>query len=489
MSFKIFSLQLLGKIKPTESIEKKRDSLISDFNEYNEVENSEELKKFLELETYVNSNEFKKNKSEIESLQFKGSKEYNSLKELEKLKKAKKIKNYFKIDGSTNLKKYEELSGSQKITDYNELSEYVKNGKFAKEKSDFKAEQKSKKEKNRFEESEAFKKYSRYKQLKSDSDIKFFFKFGKSSLYKNYLDVKVSTDLKRYYELTEYVESEEFKERKTYLEDKSKWQKTEDYSKQQEFLTMKKLPHLVKYFSYKGGNAFDFFKKWEISFEDDFSNSKPDVEKWSGKTYIAEKMLGDNYSLAGDLQVYTDGENIKTNNKLVIETRKEKKVGKVWNIASGFMPVELDYTSGIVSSWPVFWQEDGIFEAKIKFSPVKQVVSSFYLSGEQNMPRINLLETGIKNRVGIISSTNGKTDFSGLDISNLGKGKWYIFTIEKEGSNFIWKINESEVYRTQSSAIKGKLCLNASTLVVNEIPGSQLPVTFEIDWVKCYRKK
>ena len=104
------------------------------------------------------------------------------------------------------------------------------------------------------------------------------------------------------------------------------------------------------------------------------------------------------------------------------------------------------------------------------------------------MPRIALLEAGTKNRVGVISSANGKTEVDGMDISNLKTNKWYIFTIEKEGNSIIWKINESEIFRTQNSAVKGKLHLNASVLVVDEVPGSQLPVSFEIDWVKCYKK-
>ena len=488
MSFKIFSQQLFGKIKPTESIEKRRKSLLDDFNEFTKVESSEELKKYLELEKWVNSDEFKKKKSEIESLQFKGSKEFSSLKEFEKLAKSKKIKNYFKIANSSDLKKFDDLKDSQKVKDYGVLFDYVKKGQFSKDKSDFNSQQKSKKEKVRFEDSDAYNKNSRFKQLKNDGDIKFHLKFNKSSLYKNYLDTKVSSDLKRYNELKELIESEEFKQRKAYLEDKNKWQKTEEYAKQQEYLAMKKLPHLVKYFSYKGSNAFDFFKNWEVSFEDDFKAAKLDETKWSGKTYIADKMLGDNYSMAGDLQVYTDRTNVKTSDKLVLEARKEKKSGKVWQVSSGFLPVELDYTSGIVSSWPSFWQEDGIFEAKIKFAPIKQTVGSLYLSGEQNMPRINFLESGAKNRVGVISSANGKTEFAGLDISNLKKGQWYIFAIEKEGSNIVWKINESEVFRMENSSIKGKLHLSASLLIVDEVPGSQLPAVFEVDWVKCYHK-
>lgn len=488
MSFKIFSLQLSGKIKPTESIENKRKLLLADFEAYKTVENSAELKKYLELEKWVNSDEFKKKKSEIESLHFKGSKEFNVLIELERLKRSKKIKNFFKVEGSADLTKFEKLKDAQKIKEYNELFEYVKTGQFANDKRNYKEQQNSKKEKSRFEETEAFKKYSRFKQLKNDSEIKFFQKFEKSLLYRNYLDVNDSNDLKRYYELKESVESEEFKQRKAYLEDKNKWQKTDEYTRQQEYLALKKQPNLVMYFSYKDGNAFDFFKNWAVTFEDDFTAAKLDEKKWSGKTYIGEKMLGDNYSMAGDLQAYTNGKNTKTLNKLSIEVRKERSTGKVWQQTSGFLPVEMDFTSGIVSSWPSFWQEDGIFEAKIKFSPVKQVVSSFYLTGEHNMPRINILESGAKNRVGIISFANGKPEVDGLDISNLKRDKWYIFTLEKEGSTIVWKINEVEVFRTQTSSFNEQLHLNASVLVVDEIPGSQLPVIFEIDWVKCYRK-
>jgi len=34
-----------------------------------------------------------------------------------------------------------------------------------------------------------------------------------------------------------------------------------------------------------------------------------------------------------------------------------------------------------------------------------------------------------------------------------------------------------------------KLHANASSIVVNDVPASNLPAKFEIGWVKCYRKK
>lgn len=607
MSFKIFKLQLLGRIKPVETVEKQRKNLQDDFFEFKKVESSDELKKYLDLEKEINSETFKKKKAEIEALQFNGSKEFNQLKEFEALKKKRTIKNYFKIAGSSELERFTKLKSSEKLAEYFQLLEYVKEGQFAKEKKEilsqvfkgsveekhwidfkkleksagikafkelensdvlrkhktfgqseklknfiqlgnlpekdkqkqkefkglkndreirsyFKFEKSTKlklyketvdsqllkkydelklfvesdnfkkqeaflKDNKKFEKSGAYKKFTRFKQLGADSDIKFYLAFEKSQLYKNYLDVDESFDLKRYKELDELISSKEFKERKSYLEDKKKWEKTEEFARQSEYLEMKKLPHLVKYFKYMNSADFDFLKSWEVVFEDDFLNPVLNTEKWATAGYIADKLLGDNYSVEGDNYVLTNGKNLKINGKLSIEVRKEKAAAKVWKMPAGFVPVEMDYTSGIISSWKSCWLEDGIFEAKIKFAPVQQIVSSFYLAGEQNIPRVNLLEMGNKNRLGILSLSSGKANVNGMDISNLKKGVWYIFTVEKQGSSFTWKINETEIITVQSPELNTKLHLNASSILVNDVPGAQLPAAFEIDWVKCYRKK
>ena len=253
---------------------------------------------------------------------------------------------------------------------------------------------------------------------------------------------------------------------------------------------MKELPHFVKYFKYKGKSDFDFLKKWELAFEDDFTASKLDSEKWSNVSFISEKLLGDNYSMPGDLHVFANGKNVKTGGRLTLSVKKEKGAGKVWQMSAGFIPVEFDYTSDLVSTNKNFWQEDGIFEAKIKFNPIKQVVSSCYLSGENSTPRINLLEMGTKNQLGVSMLTNsGKVNSTGLNISNLKKGKSYIFTVEKSGSSVIWRINETEVLTIQDSKLNFPLHINAASIVVYDVPGSSLPANFEIDWVKCYSKK
>ncbi len=608
MSFKIFTLQLLGKIQPVEKVESKRKLLLDDYNEFVHVAHSDELKLFFELEKLVISDKFKEKKTEIQSMQFKNSKEYNLLNEYQALKKRKSIRKYFEAMNSAELKRFQTVRDSDKISEYEVLTEYVKEGQFQKDKNEvqrqkykgsveeqhlndflklekspgmkaylkyhnspqlekhakagssgkiikyldlkntpglekpqqkelkslkndpevknyfrfehskdlklykemadshdlkryyelkgyvdndqFKKRVEYLKDNKKFKRSEAFKKWNRYKELSNDPDIKFFIKYEKSQIHKNYLDVKDSFDLKRYVELEEIINSKEFRERKAYLEDKQKWEKTEEHEKEQKYQELKNKPHLVKYFRYKGSDAFAFFSDWEESFIEDFASSKLNNEKWAIMPLWAEKLLGKNYAMPGDLHVYTMGQNIKTRGNLNIETRKEKTSGLVWKMPAGFVPHEFEYTSGMVSSAKSFSQNAGIFEAKILFNPVKEVVSSCVLQTENNRQRVYLLEMGAKNRLGIAETDEkGKLELEGLDISNLKKNKRYIFTLEKSSRNFIWKINETEVLKMERNGIDLPFHIDFMTLVLEQIKDSKLPVQFQVEWVKCYKRK
>lgn len=607
MSFKIFSLQLTGKIKPVSVIEQKRAQLAADYSEFLKTESSNELKAFLELEKWINSDAFKSKKKEIENLSYKGSQEEKQVKEFESLKKSSAIRKYFKVEGSSDLKRFEKERESEKMKNYYELLDYVKEGRFEKESKEIKAqvfkgsveekhwleykklakssgirafleldgsntikkheqvetsekfkkymqlknaadrnkEQKKEfrhlaadseikhyfrferskklklfretsgshdltrynelkiyvesadykkrevflKDKKKFEKSEAFKKLNEYKKLAADETVKFVLKYGKSALYKNYLDVKDSFDLKRYHELDALLQSDEFKKQKAWLEDKKRWEKTEEFRKSQEYQKEKARPEFVKYFKYLDSSDFDCFKNWQVVFEDDFSGGKLNKEKWSTCHAVAEKLLGENYAMPGDLNIFTNGENILTEKGLKILVKKEKAQGKIWKMPAGFVPYEFDYTSGLISSAKSWQFGEGKIEAKIKFDQEKQIVSSFALEGEKVGTRVNLLEMGSRNHVGTSAlSADGKMVSSGLDIANLKKG-YYIFTLEKEGSTYTWKINEMEVLKEEHREMNLPMHLLVSSMVIDEIPASSLPSGFEISWVKCYSKK
>ncbi len=604
MSFKIFSFQLTGKIKPTATIEKQREQLAADYAAFVKTEASEELKAFLELEKTVTSPEFKSKQKEIEGLSYKGSKEEHELKEFEKLKGSSPIKRYFQVEGSADLARFDKERESEKMKRYYALSDYIKEGDFDKEKreiksqvfkgspeekhfSEFKKLSKSKaikayfelngsgalkkhdeleqsekfkrynelknapdnskeakaefrrlkgdseiknwfrferstklklyketrgshdlsryeelkslveskefkereaflKDKGKFEKSEAFKKQQEFKRLSADDAVKFVLKYEKSKLYKNYLDVKDSFDLKRYNELKEIVNSEEFKKQKAWLEDKKRWEKTPRFRQYQEYLKENQQPGLVNYFKYKDSNAFDFFRNWEVVFQDDFSGKTLDAEKWSTCSEVAKKTLGRNYALPGDLAIFTDGANISTGNKLQIISRKEKAEGMVWNMPAGFVPVDFDHTSGMISANADFDFADAVLEAKVKFDPVKSLISSLYLTSADNTSRVNLLEMGKRNHLGFsVLNGNGKVESVGIDISNLKRGS-YIFSLQKLGSKFSWKINETEIHQQENTSLSKASKLAASSLVVDPLVGSG--AAFEVEWVKCYRK-
>ncbi|MFW5755987.1 MAG: hypothetical protein ACOCWK_05255 [Tangfeifania sp.] len=456
--------------------------------EFNKLKKSPGIKAYLDLhnsETLKKHNDFYESEKLKRYFELKDAPKTDKLlkKEYAELKKDPEIKSYLKFEHSKKLKLYHETVDSYNLKRYNELKETIESEEF-KKRVDYL------KDKKKFEKTDAFRKWKRFKELASRDDVKFFLKFEKSSLLRNYYDVKDSMEYRRFLELKEIVSSVDFKTRKEYLEDEKKWEKTDDYSKEQHYLEMKKLPHLVKYFKYKDTNAFSFFREWEVSFEDNFTKNTPDKEKWSTKSLWAENLPGGNHSMPGDLHTFTDGRNIKINDKLIIETRRESAEGMIWKMPAGFVPARFDYTTGILSNNKSFKQKDGIFEAKIKFNPVKEVVSSAMLQGESVSPRIMLLEMGTKNRLGVAHTMNtGKIKVDGLDISNLHKNKWYIFTLEKNGATLTWKINETEVLKLENQKIDFNLHLDLFSLVVFEIPGSKLPVQFETDWVRCYRRK
>ncbi len=608
MSFKLFTLQAFGKLKPTEKIESERAALYADYQGFLDVEKSEELKVYKELEALVNSESFKARKKEIESLQFKGSHEHKDLLEYQKLAKSAKIKGFLQTSSSQELKKFESLKDSAVLKKYYQLKDYVEDGDFQTDKKEitskvfkgspeeghlkefnalkknkgikayfklqnsnqlevhakfanseklssfldlkntadkdkegkkqykdlsrdpdikkyfkfekstilklyketanshdlkrygelqelidseeFRKEKSYLQDKKKFEKSEAHKKQQEFLKLKKESDIVFYLSFEKSKAYKNYLDMKGSFELNRYVELKEKTESKEFLDRKTYLEDKKKWEKSEEYKKQQKFVEMAKQPKFINYFKYLGTDKFDFFKNWEIVFEDTFEASKLDDKKWICSSYWANKLFGENFSQPGDLQCFNSGKNISFKNKqLHLQVKNESKTGKIWNMGAGFQPAKFSYTSDTINTGESFWLDEGIVEAKIKFEPVKEMVSFVYLLGEKASPQINLLEMGAKNRIGAFRMVDGKTEFDGHQVSNLKSGKSYIFGIEKTKGKVVWKINDIVLHEISTIDFNFPVHINLATIVVNEVPSASLPAALTVDWVRCYKKK
>lgn len=439
------------------------------YRNYEKLKGSSELKRYEEL-TKMGGSSGKGNLDEQQSA------------ELKKLEKNTPLQKFLATQKSAELKRFRNIAESGMPDKYSVLKMFVEGNEFQNAKK--KAEAEGKKE---FETTAAFAKLQEFTQLQNSDDLKFYLGFAKSSAYKNYLNRKDSAELKRLEELQKITATVEFKNRVTYLEDSKKWEKMEESAKEKRFLEMKKLPQVLNYLQYKNSSAFDFFKKWELVFEDRFETGKLDTEKWLTKSYWVQETLGQNFSQMGDLQAFSEGKNIFLDGKsLKIEVRKEKTKGMQWQIPFGFVEQEFDYSSAIVSTAGTDWWNHGILEAKVRYSPCSQVVDAMYLLGEESSPQINLLEMGAKNRLGTLTKKEDGVFADCASISGLKSGEFYIFRLEWSSNSLIWKINNKEILTINLHVPSHNMHLNAASIVVSE-PIDHLPHRFEIDWVRFYQ--
>lgn len=476
MSFKLFIASTFGLIKPTSKIEAAHEALLADYRMFCEFEKSDELKEYHELEVLVNSATFKQKKHELQHLSLKGSREEAQLKELKSLERNRRLQKFYATLKSEELKRFEKIGASELKARYKELKAQV-------DKHSLEALKKKDKQ------SEEYALYVEFHKVNDSEEIVFFKKFRASSAYRIYETMLDSPERKRFEELQKITASEEFKARVAYLQDKNKWEKTEEAAKEKRFADMKKMPQVVNYLKYKHANAFEFFRKWELVFEDKFEGGKLDQEKWQTLSYWASQALGRNFSQPGDLHAFTDGKNVSVEGKtLKIEVRKEKARGMQWQIPFGFVEQDFDYTSGIVSTAGNGWWKHGIVEAKVKYAPNSKLVDAIYLLGEESSPQINLVEMGAKNRVGLLSKSADGINAQCESISGLKTGEFYIFRLEWSAHSLIWSVNGRELLNLTHNIPTFKMHLNAASIVVSEPDGS-LPHRFEIDWVRFYQHR
>ncbi len=509
----------------------------SELKRYYRVKESEELEQYHELKIFVEEGEYTSEKEKYKSEVFKGSEEEMKTKEFAKLEKNKKLRNYLSINESRQLNEFEELQSSDEYKTYRKLLDkktarqlvkeekqefaklkssqsIVKVEKFKKsraykdyleisksklparyselkaevEKAAFKERVNYLKDGKKFEKTEAFKKYTDYQKLKNSEDIRFYLKYPKSSGYKNYLHLDKSNLKSRYEDLKNVVKTDEFVERKAYLLDETKWEKTDEYQKEVLYQEMLKRPHITKYLSYVGTDKLDFYKNWGIVFEDQFDKHKLDKKKWTTVSPWAPKTVERNISQEGDLQGFTDGSNISLDHgNLQIETRKEKNKSLVWKSTMGFVEEDMEYTSGLISSSEDFTAEYGILEAKVKYAPSKGIVDVFYLGSENENYRLNLMEIGSVNRLGISGNGNTEDNSRLFTLKKLKANSYYIFRIEWSADKVIWKINDKEVFDLSSDIPTSPMHINLTSLVLEKV--NKLPHNFTVDWIRFYQKK
>lgn len=469
MSF--FLASKLRRASNTVAIERKRDEIRSDFEEFEQFSKSDELKHFNELELTVLSDEFKRNKKMIESKSFKKSELYQQEREFKRYQRSKKFRIYFRLKDSNELSTFKLVGESEDLARFKELELLKKSSKL-----------------NKKEHAEEIKEF---KQLKASARLKEYFKFKKSRALRVYNEVNNSSDLEKYYKLEERISSDEFKEEKTFLLDKKRYEKTEDFLKLQEYEKLKASEKFVKYFRLKEKNPFEELKKWELTFSEEFNAGKLDTSKWITRYYWGDKLMDKGYSLNSDLHTFTDGENVKiANSSASLIAKKEAKEGLVWTPNLGFVPKQFDYTSAIINTGNSFRQKYGRFEAKIKVKNPALVQNSFWMVADKSLPHVDILKTcnGGKLKSGNFWGNENalqKNEFKikGIDLS---KG-YFIYTLDWSNNKLVWKINDVPVKTLTNGVPQDPMYLNFCVAVKKA--SNSLNAEMEIDWIRCYQRK
>lgn len=492
-----------------------------DFNRLNKISGSADLARYFELKKIVESPDFILRKKEAESLRYKDSPEYRKRNDFNALQRSAQIKRYYatrssdqyrlflelditekgKLDDHTKKKdlklkiyrKYLNSSAYKNIKTVEELGLPAKLEQLKQETNtkSFLEREAYLKNAARFETTPDFAPFNEFTRLSKSSEIVFYLKCIKSSIYINHQQMVDSKELARLLVLKSEVETAEFKQRIAFLKNKKRYNTTPEHATEREFNKLENSKLITSYFQLKKRPELAFFNQWEIVMEDNFTEHQLATTLWEPENYWGSKMAGFSFSQANELQSYNGLKNVVIKNKVLsIVTKAEKTEGKVWDPTIGLLPKKFEYSSGILNTGNGFRFKEGVVEAKVKFRANKAITSAFSLTGNQPFPQIDVFRSG-NNSVGLgIIDQPGKGSVKKLvQIKGLNYNHFHIFRFEIFGNLAIWKINNYEVHREQVSKNMGELFINFIGSLHLPVNGESLPHHFEIDWVRCLKKK
>ncbi len=456
-----------------------------DFDDFRETENSEKLAGFRELEMFINSSDFQAKKKVMSASEFKQTEDNRKYEEYIHLKKDPKIKAYFKLVSSKAFANYKILADSAEIKEYEKLEKFITSGDYEAEKNKFE-----------IEKAAALHKEKEYKNLKKSSKYKKYFKLKESKDYEYYRQLDNSDKIKEFLELEKYVQSDEFKELEKHMKSRDKFKKSPEYQQLVEYEQLKKSRKIKWYFKLKESSKFDEIKKWELVFSDNFNSTGLNPEKWLTTYFWGKNLLNDSYSLASDPHYFTVDKNFEIKNGILkLYTKKEKVTGKAWDPSIGFFQKDFDFTSAMINTGESLWQKYGAFEAKVKLNASPSVYHAFWMVQGKMVPHLNVFRfSGDKSKQvnmggfwqekpGSDNLKNSESVIKGVDFS---KG-FYIFRLEWTPDEIIWKINNMIVKKERISAFSEPMYMILSSGITGNAIENNLPVSFDIDWIKVYK--
>jgi hypothetical protein len=511
-------LATLEKLKPIRDYFKFSES--ATFQKINAISQSSQLLRFYELEKIVSDPAFIQRRKETIALRYKGSEEYNLREQFLSLEKNSRLKKYYLTLDTEEYHQFLSLHEAQKggPIDLNQEDLKVESYRHFLNSSAYKnlliVEQNnwhSKYEqlkleilspnflereaflinRERYSLSADFPIYTEYAELAKSADIQFYLKCINSSSYANYKEIIGSAALERLLELRTLVQHEDFIKQVDFLKNKNRFELTPEFELERSLLELEKSELITTYNNLIKRTELSFFDQWEIVVDENFSDPKLSTTFWEAENYWGSKIAGYSFSQATELQGYQGDKNIEINNQVLsIVTKAEKLTGKAWDRSVGLIPREFDYSSAILNTGNSFRFSEGVIEAKVKFRADNGLTSAFSLTGSTPFPQIDVFRSGPgKVGLGIIDKPENGVVNNLIQIKGLNFTDFHIFRLEVLGEEVVWKINNHEVHRDQLPQNMGDLFLNFIGSIHKPLTDNSLPHHFEIDWVRCLKRK
>jgi hypothetical protein len=259
-----------------------------------------------------------------------------------------------------------------------------------------------------------------------------------------------------------------------------------------EFAQLRKSAEVTDFFKLqKTSHNFHAITDWDLKFEDSFKGQSLDAKKWLSHYYVVGKGLDMDYSPANEGHVYTNGANVSVaNQSLKIATKREHATGLGFSDVLGFVPMEREFTSGIVNTGESFQVKYGKVEAKIRFTaPFRGIYHAMWLGAGKKLPHVNIVRIGEKVEFSAFSeesAINLRQHVSLWSRRTLRQNTHYIVALEWSEQGLVWKVNGVTMFSSPNVADEPMYVAFSSGVM--GAPAISAQATFEVDWVKVYQR-
>ena len=299
-----------GKYPSIQKYEARLEQEAADYERFKQIASSAELARYKELETTINSADFKNKVHKLKTEKFSDTPAYKQEQEYKQLKNTSEMKMYAKFKAKQLDKRLEMAKQTNDYARYKELETTVST-------PEFKAAQVQKD----FKKTPEYQTLKDYKRLYKASAVKFIRKTEASEAYNNFNRIDGSDKLKKLEALEEAVNSNEFKKFKAEMEDSKRFQKSAEAQTINEYESLSKNKDIVWYLKNLSANTFADIANRKLIFNDEFTTF--DKQKWGVGYYYGATLAGTSYSLMNERQTFSAKNIRNVGSELIIETRKE----------------------------------------------------------------------------------------------------------------------------------------------------------------------